>query len=183
MIDDTRRHFGLTQAQMAEWLGVARSTVALAENGHRLWPVGKGSQNMRLSAAALGFAADPAGAIAPLLPGLPPPELYEDPFRKRSLYCRYHLHLLRIELGNMRARAQQLEARLAALPTLRAWPGPVPQPAQEARWLDAFEAEAMEGLCYDCGAGPQRLLEARIAGLERELELLQELVPAAPTPE
>jgi DNA-binding XRE family transcriptional regulator len=183
VIDDTRQHFGLTQERLAQWLGVARSTIAGAENGHRSWPVGKGLQNMRLSAAALGFAADPAGGLAPLLPALPPPPIEEEEFRQRSRYCVYQIQTLRFELENMQARAQQLEARLAALPTLRAWTGPVPHAEREARWLRMFEVEAVEGLRDNCGQGPQRLLEARIGGLERELELLQELLSAGPTPE
>ena len=65
------------------------------------------------------------------------------------------------------------------MPTLRAWTGAVKNPAREAGWLALFEGEAVDGLRDDCGAGPQRLLEARLAGLLREAELLEELLPAA----
>ncbi|MBC8085469.1 MAG: hypothetical protein H7Z21_19895, partial [Hymenobacter sp.] len=47
-------------------------------------------------------------------------------------------------------------------------------------WLALFEAEAVSGLSDECGAGPQRLLEARIAGLEREAELLAETLAGLP---
>jgi hypothetical protein len=39
-----------------------------------------------------------------------------------------------------------------------------------------FEGEAVDELRDICGAGPQRLLAARIAGLAREVELLEELL-------
>jgi hypothetical protein len=56
----------------------------------------------------------------------------------------------------------------------------VKNPAREAGWLALFEGEAVDGLRDDCGAGPQRLLVARLAGLEREAELLEELLATLP---
>ena len=56
--------------------------------------------------------------------------------------------------------------------------GPVKNPTREAGWLALFEGEAVDGLRDDCGPAPQRLLEARIAGLTREAELLEEMLPA-----
>lgn len=43
-----------------------------------------------------------------------------------------------------------------------------------------MEGEAETALLYDCGKGPQKLLEARIAGLEREAEVLRELLEKQP---
>ena len=88
---------------------------------------------------------------------------------------------MRYELEDMRRRAPMYEARLVALPALRRWNGPVRNLQLEQSWLALFEDEAVAALRYECGAGPQRLLEARIAGLEREAELLEEML-ADPTP-
>ncbi|WP_345050444.1 hypothetical protein [Hymenobacter glaciei] len=68
------------------------------------------------------------------------------------------------------------------LPALRAYAGQVTNPARETAWLGLLEAEAVDGLRDRCGAGPQGLLAARIAGLEREAELLQALLPPSPAP-
>ncbi|TGE15426.1 hypothetical protein [Hymenobacter elongatus] len=62
----------------------------------------------------------------------------------------------------------------------RAWTGPVANPAREENGLALFEGEAVGGLLYDCGTGPQKPLEARIAGLEREAAVLQELLEGLP---
>jgi hypothetical protein len=64
---------------------------------------------------------------------------------------------------------------------LRAWPGPVSDAALEASWLALFEGEAVAALRDTGGAGPQRLLEVRIAGLELEAQLLAETL-AFPAP-
>ena len=181
MPENTRVHFGLTQEQLASWLGIPRSSIALAERGHQALPLHERWQrSLRLDLAALGLGLNPAGgppvAAEPPPPPLPP---VVQPLQSRLRECRYRILRLGQALEVLRRKAAPYEARLAALPTLRAWTGPDPEPAQAAAWLDRFEAEAVAALGYVCGIGPQRLLEARIAGFEREAEVLENLLGAA----
>ena len=183
MASFVRNHFGLTQERLAAWLGVGRGTVAMAETGDR--GLGHGAiQEARLTLAALGKVLEAGGADPQLaFPPLPLPPAPREPLARRLAECQYQIFRLSREWTAMQATAQPLENRLAALPALRAYAGPVPNPARDAGWLALFEGEAVDGLRYACGAGPQRLLAARLAGLEREAEMLRELPDALPAPE
>ncbi|UOQ70328.1 hypothetical protein [Hymenobacter cellulosilyticus] len=183
MADEIRAKLGLSQEMMGSWLGISRNSVALAEGVHRSWPLGTASQLIRLTLATLGLVYDPAGN-RPAPPPLPPPAPDPAPIQARLAYCRHHAGRLRYELAQLQLKAAPHEARLAALPALRAFTGPVKNPAHEENWLALIEGEAEIALLYECGTGPQKLLEARIAGLEREAEVLRELLeelPAAPS--
>ena len=170
-----REHFGLTQERMASWLGINRVVLAQAEAGQRSIPLKAALQASRLTLATMGQALNGDGSAQPgVLPGLPLPAPDPAPLARRLRECRYQAQRLGHELKGVQARANALENRLKALPALRAYAGPVRNPAREAGWLALFEGEAVDGLRDDCGAGPQRLLAARIAGFEREAELLQE---------
>ena len=183
MASSTRNALGLSQQRVASWLGVPRATLAQVETGRRSLPIGRWMQDARLDLAVRGQVLDPAGHVSDGPPPLPVPPPDAGPLGRRLRECRYHAGRLRYELAELRARAAPYEARYRALPALRAWTGPVPDPAREARWLDSFEKDADYELRYVCGAGPQRLLEARIAGFEREAELLAEMIPPLPAPE
>ncbi|MGI4873512.1 MAG: hypothetical protein ACRYFX_20340 [Janthinobacterium lividum] len=183
--DDSRRVFALTQQRLAEWLGVSTSAVALLETNRRGLPGGVAAsiQLVRLALARRGEVPSPPGEGPPAVPGPPPlplPSPNAEPLRRRLDECRHRATNLRYELAQLQARAACHQARLVALPALRAYAGPVPHPAQEKSWLDLFESEALAALCDDCGAGPQALLAARLAGLEREAELLEALLAAPP---
>ena len=180
MSDFLRDKFGLTQERLAAWLGVNRTTVAMSETGQRGLPANRWMLDVRLALAAQGLVFDPAGGTLPAPPPLPAPPADPLPVAHRLAEARYRALRLGQELANMRKRAAQFEARLAALPTLRAWTGEVKNPAREAGWLALFEGEAVDGLRDDCGAGPQRLLAARLGGLEREIELLEAPEPGPP---
>ncbi len=169
----TRALLGLTQEKLARWLGIPRASLALAETGRQPLPLGVWLQDARLDMARLGLVLDPAGTTSPAPPPLPLPSPDLAPLTQRLGQCRYQAWRLGHELAKLRRQAAGFEARYVALPALRAWTGPVEDPAREARWLDGFEQDAESALLYTCGAGPQRLLEARIAGLEREAELLE----------
>ena len=173
-----REFFGLTQERLASWLGVNRVALAQSESGQRNLPPGRGVQDARLTLAALGKVVVLGGGTAPAPPPLPPPAPNLEPLTHRLAECRYQALRLGRELAAMQARATCLTNRLAALPALRAYAGPVKNPAREAGWLALFEGEAVDGLRDDCGVGPQRLLAARQAGLLREIEVLEELVNA-----
>ncbi|WP_400190339.1 hypothetical protein [Hymenobacter sp. B81] len=177
MLADLRAVFGLTQQRLASWLGLSRAALSMAEAGQRGLPQASRLRRIRLDLAQSGLVPG-AGGVA--LPPQPAPPVYPEPLVRRLADCRYHAQRLRFELQDLRARAAQYEARLAALPALRAWTGPVANPAHDANWLSLFEGEAVDGLQLACGAGPQRLLEIRIAGLEREAELLDEALRELP---
>jgi len=138
-------------------------------------------QSIRLDWARLGRVPDGVGGSAPApAPRLAPP-IEPSLLAPRLDYCQHHARRLRRELAALRDRAAPYEARLAALPALRAGAGSGAQPAHEENWLALFASEAEEALRLTCGAGPQRLLEARLAGLEHEAALLREILSAPPS--
>jgi len=185
-MDIIRKFFGLTQQQFALWLGQARSSIAESETGRRLPAMREGywERSRRLTLAASGKALDPlTGDSIPGQPPLPPLPPDPTPLQDRLRECRHRIYNLNHQLSLLQEKAQPYEARRAALPTLLAWTGPDPNPELAAAWLDLFEKEAEVELLYTCGTGPQRLLQARIAGLEREAGLLEELLaPLPPAP-
>lgn len=174
MADELRAQFGLTQQQMAAWLGVPRASLALAERGHQALPPGTGVQWARLFFAGRGQRYHLNGTTEPAPPPLPPPPPLPGPLVARLDYCQHHAQRLQRELHQLQQQAARYEARLTAVPALRT--GPLPLSAREDNWLLRFQQEAEDLLQTRCGAGPQRLLQARIAGLEHEAELLQELL-------
>ena len=178
----TRTYFGLTQERMASWLGVARASLALAERAHQALTAGAtpALQQARLVLAQLGYVYDGHGGRTLAPAPLPPPPAEREPLVRRLDTCQHQAGRLRHELADLRRRAAPYEARLAALPALRAWTGPVRDAKHEENWLALFEREAEQALRFDCGAGPQRLLEARIAGLDYEAELLAKTLATLP---
>ena len=182
MANSTRDYFYLTQEQLAAWLRIPRGSIAAAERGHRNMPFTQHLRGLRLDMAALGRAIDTSGQLLPLPPPLPVPPMPLPPVQQRLRECRYRIGRLQYELEQLRARTTPFEARLAAVPILRAWTGPDPDAAQAEAWIDRFEQQAVSELQYGCGAGPQLLLRARIAGLEQEAALLEQALAAAPLP-
>ena len=61
MSDSVRDYFGLTQERLASWLGVNRTTLAMAETGRRSLPLGVGLQQSRLEFAKLNLVYDGEG--------------------------------------------------------------------------------------------------------------------------
>lgn len=183
-----RALFGLTQQRLASWLGITRDTLAQVESKDRSLPLGRWLQDARLTLAARGQVLRPDGTSYPGPPPLPPPPVPRAPLEARLRYCRHHAYRLRYELEALRRQAAPYTACLAALPALRAYAGPVTNPAREENWLALLEGEAHQALSYTCGPGPQALLEARADGLEREAERLEERLstlppdPAPPNP-
>ena len=154
--------------------------LAQAEAGQRSLPLGRalrhGIQETRLDLAAMGQMLRSAGEIVPAPLPLPAPPINTGALMLRIAVCRQQAVRLGVELPAMRARATALTNRLAALPALRGYAGPVHDPAQETGWLSLFELEATVGLRDECGPGPQALAVARQAGLEREAEQLEALL-------
>ena len=177
-----RAHFGLTQKMMADWLGVARSSLALAERGHQPDPTAMGVQNLRLALAAQGLVYDGAGGSFAAPVARPEPLPNPDDLRFRLRQCQYTIQGLEQQLETLTNQGTQYAARLAAAPALRAYPGPVASPEDEADWLTIFELEARRQLREHCGATARHLLEARLTGLRCEAGLLAELVEASVIP-
>ncbi len=185
MADSLRAHFAITQQRLAEWLGVHRVVVAQAEAGQRGLPLRQmrqGIQNVRLSMASMGQMLRTEAIIEPAPPPLPAPPVDTGALQRRIATCRLQAARLAAEQPAMQARAAAFVNRLAALPALRGYTGPVPASPQETGWLALFEIEATVGLRDDCGPGPQALATARQAGLEREAEVLEELLATLPPP-
>ncbi len=176
----TRDCFGLTQERLASWLHVSRTSLAHSEGGRRGMPAAAAHQGIRLDWARLGRVPDGAGGSRPAPPPRPAPPAEPSLLAQRLDYCQHHARRLRRELAALRRRAVPFEARLAALPALRAGAGPGARPAHEENWLALFESEAEEALLFQCGAGPQCLLEARLAGLEHEAALLRAALAGLP---
>lgn len=173
-----RERLGLTQERLASWLGISRISLAHSEGGRRGLPLGSGIKEARLTMAVLGKVLDIAqpDASPPAPPPLPPPPVDPEPLRWRLRECEHDLYRLRRQLTALDAQATCCTNRLAALPALRAYAGPVKNPAREAGWLALLEGEAVDGLRDACGPGPRTLLAARIAGLERESEVIGALL-------
>ncbi|RTQ48828.1 hypothetical protein EJV47_14605 [Hymenobacter gummosus] len=191
-----RQHFALSQAELAQFVGVSRQMIAAVEASrkilgaaaeHRLWvlarqlppPDGQGP-------AAPDFAREAAPEAPPVLD---PADTA--PLQRRRKRLRFYLAKLRFELAQ-RGSGQQGHARrrwvLAVLRPLLAapdappapgarltWPGATPDAARDLHWLD--------GLGLRTAAAPvplapaeRLLLLARLRGLEAELAALDEVL-------
>ena len=178
-----RTRLRLSQEMMADWLGVPRSSLALTERGYQSTTTAMGVQQTRLMLAVQGLVYDGAGGSfpAPLALPEPLPDAKELEYRLRQ--CRAKIQHLELQLTILHRRADPYLARLAAVPALRAYPGPVANPEDEADWLTIFELEARKQLREKCGATARLLLEARLAGLQREAEVLAEALTSSTAPE
>lgn len=176
-----RKQFGLTQEMMAEWLGIARSSLALTERGYQSATT-TGLQELRLKLAAQGLVYDGAGGNFPAPAPLPepPPDASELGYHLRQ--CQAKAKMVELKLDMLTRQAAPYLARLTAAPALRAYPGPVSNPEDEANWLTIFELEARRQLRTTCGATTQHRLQARLAGLRAEAALLAEVLANTPTP-
>ncbi|RFP66085.1 hypothetical protein D0N36_05010 [Hymenobacter lapidiphilus] len=179
-MSELRQHFGLTQAQYARWLGVNRTTLALVESGRRAMPLEVGGlPAVRLELGRQGQTLDAQNRVVAVAP-LPEPTPERAPLAWRLEQCQHQAGKLRFELKKLQRRATPFLNRLAALPALCAWGGPVKSAEREAQWLDAVEAEARQQLLDVCGAGPQLLLQTQLAGLEHQINALEAALAALP---
>lgn len=155
-----RRHFGLSQVDLALYLGVSATQINQTESGARMLPAKALVSRAQLLAALdtkPGLASDPLDAAT---------------LRARQRQCLHEAGELRFRLEVLIERATIARYRLAALPTLRrGTPGQPPAQPNQLAWLKIFENEALTEL-RQSGATVQALLAARIAALEREAEAL-----------
>jgi transcriptional regulator with XRE-family HTH domain len=176
-----RAHFGLTQAELGQYLGVRREQVAFVEAGQRSFSL---AAERRLRPLALllpeSRAREPAeppvaGPVAPA----DGPEVAA--LRKRLRRCQHLMSELRWELENRETRAQALAQRQRGLAQLRA--ALLPEAAAEAplpaeaeriqRWLNQLAAGTPPPAAR---ADVPGLQVARLRGLAAEAQSLEELL-------
>jgi transcriptional regulator with XRE-family HTH domain len=150
---------GLTQQQLAEYLGVRRVRVAEAEAGTRPLPL-----------AALPRLAALATCLAPASEAPVAEAADAAALRRRQRAATAEAGRLRQQLTQAEARAAQASARLALLPTLAAAP-PVAAPAVGPAWLRVLALEA-ETTLAEAGPTARLLLRLRAEALEQEAAAL-----------
>ncbi|WP_139924905.1 helix-turn-helix transcriptional regulator [Hymenobacter sp. DG01] len=161
LLQALRARYGLSQAQLAEYLSVSRAQVSMAEQGRRtlsaaLWarlqPLVAVLENPAAATGAQPEGIDAAGREA---------------LQRRLRECTQEAAELRQELGQLRARAVQYQAVLRELLPLLL-PLTEAAGADPARaWLLARQSEAAAEL-HRSGAAAQMLLELRIEALDYE---------------
>ncbi|WP_046243442.1 helix-turn-helix transcriptional regulator [Hymenobacter terrenus] len=182
-----RAHFGLTQAELARFMGVSRALVAAVEAGHKNF-----SEGPRHRLWVLARALPPPDGQGPPVPVFaaegPDGPLDPDPLRVRLRRCQYLLARTRFELsqrgGWSRGHARR-EWAVAALRTALleppnpderlTYPGATPDPVADRHWLDAL-ALATAAAPVPLTATTRALRQARLRGLEAESAALEALL-------
>jgi transcriptional regulator with XRE-family HTH domain len=180
---DVRRHFALTQAELARWLRVSPITVAAVENGRRELSARPDARLGRLhSLLALAPVAPPESPAEPEPPT--PAQAAADArtatlLARRARRCRHLAAQLAFQIDTwalqdaaLLRRRQGLAALRAGLAAPPAYLDPLapPDPAAEAAWLARLEAVAPatrpSALARAHAALRLRLLLAEAEGLE-----------------
>lgn len=165
-LQTVRVSLGLTQAELAPWLGVSRVQLGHAEASIRPLPVRAWPQLTRLT---IGLAT--ADAAPPVAPETAQPT---GPLAARVRECRYQVLVLGRELAAMQAKARAMRRRLAVLPPLLASLPAGPEAELHRRWLQRLLDEATDALAAEVGLAPQALLQARQAAYAYEAAALEE---------
>ncbi|GAA4042687.1 hypothetical protein GCM10022409_30790 [Hymenobacter glaciei] len=178
-----RAHFGLTQAELGQYLGVAREQVAFVEAGQRPFSLAAERRLRPLSLLLPGVLL----AEVPAPPLAAPDEPAEAPdtaaLRKRLRRCRHEAARLRYEQENHATRALAQAQRQRGLAQLRAALLPASAAATAAtaeterlrRWLDALPPEVLP---VPMSATARALGAARLRGLIAEAEALEQQLAA-----
>ncbi|MCC2547077.1 helix-turn-helix transcriptional regulator [Hymenobacter sp. BT175] len=191
MVAALRAYFGLTQQEVAGWLGVSEVKVSHLEAGRRgineataealapllrhLPPAGAAPAVLRLASATAPLLALSSPEAAPLL--------------SRIDHCRHTVGRLRAQLRPLEAQATVASRWAAALPALRAALPPDPGLAAEpdpdtawAAWLSWFRHRWLDlrrpVLPPDLSAR-YHLLRLQAEALEAEAAALASLLPPA----
>ena len=172
-----RAHLGLTQADLAQWLGTSRAAVAMDERAERYLPW-KASSQLTPLFAVLPLPDGPAP-----VPTVPAPVLSADDRQKlgrRQREIALEAYPIEEQLARCEVRLAQARLWQQALPMLRAARPATDKLAQ--LWLDYFEQKAAATLLDD--SGTPALLRLRLATLAFEKSeidrLLAESAPPAP---
>lgn len=185
-----RRYFGLTQPELADYLGLSRTLLAHIEGGRRSIPLTAMQRLVQLlRLLPPPYGRGPADAPLPPSPAEWPTDVV-DTVRRRVAAARHAAGNLAYRLGELREQVQPLRqrhalpARLAALPPdpvapADAWPAP-PRPVPPT-WPALLMLGANVTL-PTCGHLAQGLLEARRIGLAAEAAHLEALLATLPPP-
>ncbi|MBO2009145.1 helix-turn-helix transcriptional regulator [Hymenobacter negativus] len=174
-----RNHFGLSQADLAQYLGIDRSLLTHVEADRRSLPMAATWRLLPL----LGLMPPPHGT-APAGPLPPDPAEVTaatlNALQKRLRACRHEAKNLEYDLENQLPRLEaarhrrSLPARLAALPPrapLAALPNEAATP--DLAWAARMAESAVPDLAR-FGVPARALLEARLIGLKAETAYLEE---------
>ncbi|MBO2010362.1 hypothetical protein J4E00_14980 [Siccationidurans soli] len=171
-----RAHFGLTQAELGRYLGVAREQVAFVEAGKRSFALGaeRRLRQLVLLLPPEGESVPPATPAAEVTKPLTATELLA--LRKRLRRCRHEATQLRYQLETEADRTQAQTRRQRSLAHLRAGllPATGALTAEEERARDWLARLAPTPVHPPLLAGAQGLLVARLQGLTAEANALEE---------
>lgn len=184
-----REAFGLKQWELAAYLGVTRTQLAMVELKKRELPT---PAMLRLNVLVQHLPPEPGSPPAPVDGAIPPDPapappsvlLPENPaLRRRLQQCQAEAFELRHTLKELRARATPAENFVAAAPALRATPPPaLATAADEAfaqQWL-TDQLTATQNILASCGPAARAVREVRLLTLEFEIaEILRRLPPEA----
>jgi transcriptional regulator with XRE-family HTH domain len=174
-----RAYFGLSQVELAQYLGITRGQVAHVEAGRRSL-----SRSANLLLNRLADLLPP-----PLGEGPPAPDSAEPaaglldphPLRRQQRKCAWKAAKLRQALEKLDANLQLAQRWQQVLPQLRAV-GPLALPAAQngrtQRWLDDRAAEVLDHL-DGAEATARVILRLRIEHLEAEAAKLAQLLAHA----
>ena len=180
-----RTHLGLSQADLAQYLGIDRSLLTHVEADRRSLPLAATWRLLPL----LALLPAPHGP-APADP-LPPDPAERTAAARDALHwrletCRHEAQALAFQLRQQLPRLQAarhrraLPGRLAALPPRAPLPG---LPNEAATPNLAWAARMAENAAADLarfGSQARALPEARLAGLTAEIAYLEEVLAAQP---
>lgn len=180
-----RTHFGLSQAELADYLGTDRSLLAHAEAGRRPLPLAATWRLVPL------LSLLPPPSPAPTAPGPPDPAettpTTQDALAWRLRVCRHEAAMLAFKLERqlpalLAARNRRaLPTLLTALPPLAPMPGVLADtPGPDPQWAAQMAAGAAGDLAR-LGTPARALLEARRAGLLAEATHLEKALGLPPT--
>ncbi|WP_400190463.1 helix-turn-helix domain-containing protein [Hymenobacter sp. B81] len=177
LLQRVRRYFGLSQHELAMWLGLTQPQLSRYESGDRYMPMEVAQQ---LEPWRELLPAEPLTT-----PAYGPPQ--RGPLEARLRYCQHHARRLRWQLRPFEAQAVLAARWAAALPTLRASlpPAPAAEPAAGTDWpawhhwfRHRWLALRPTTLPADLSA-QYHLLRLQAEALETEAAALDQLLTAA----
>ena len=189
-----RAHFDLKQWELASYLRISRTLLAMVESGERSLPTAALMRFVPLAvllpaeipaASASDDAAPPPETLSDSPPEAPTAPLEHPQLRHRLAVCRHEARQLRHELAPSVARAEAAARFIAAVPALLAAAPPPPElttPAAEARalrWVEEQRQEA-ERTLHTHGPAARAVREVRLLALEWEAAELQRRLPPEP---
>lgn len=163
----TRKKFGLSQHELADQLGVDRSTISLVELNKRSLPTAALIKLAELEMTEPGQPLNQQPEPAPEQDDLAGPALdfwnrYCKKLLMREQVCKQHSNLLHIRLCSMISHYHKTNAWLNAIDAAAE--------ARENAWVKRQRLVALRRLSK-CGLPAQYLLRCRITLLEAESEL------------